>query len=173
MKTKTQTYPSDELIDGMSLEEYLDWYERQDRKPNVRVKGDKQRGAAASVDWGQVLIDQLAAAALPLPVREHRFHPTRKWRLDLAWLDLKLAVEIDGGLYARPVVCPNCHQTVRRLVGTRWVVVREGGRHTTGRGRENDIEKENEAQLLGWRVLHVTPEQVQKLEALTLLMRAL
>ena len=29
-------------------------------------------------------------------VREHRFHPTRRWRFDFAWPELKLAVEAEG-----------------------------------------------------------------------------
>jgi very-short-patch-repair endonuclease len=36
---------------------------------------------------------------LPKPTREYRFHDTRKWRLDFAWPDYKLAVEIDGGVH--------------------------------------------------------------------------
>lgn len=160
----------DELPDEMNLEDYLNWYASQGKKGQPKPKLAK---AKENTDWGRVLIDQLAAADLLLPVREYVFHPQRKWRLDLAWVGIKLAVEIDGGLYARPVVCHHCGQTVKRLVNGKWVMVREGGRHNTGKGRENDIEKMNEAQLMGWHILHVTPEQVEKLEALTLLMRAL
>ncbi len=156
---------TDELPDEMTLEDYLNWY-TQNRKATQRT-GKREAGT----DWGQVLINQIAAANLPAPVREHTFHPKRKWRFDLAWVKERIALEIDGGLYARPVVCNHCHQNVKRLVGGKWVAVREGGRHTTGRGRENDIEKENEAQLLGWHIFHVTPDQVQKMEALALLMR--
>lgn len=58
------------------------------------------------------------------PVRELRFHPTRRWRFDFAWPDQKLAVEIDGR-----------------------------GRHQTVTGVRGDCEKHNEAVRLGWRVL--------------------
>lgn len=30
--------------------------------------------------------------------REYRFHATRKWRIDFAWVKERLAVEIDGGV---------------------------------------------------------------------------
>lgn len=30
-------------------------------------------------------------------VREHRFHPTRRWRFDFAWPDEKVALEVEGG----------------------------------------------------------------------------
>lgn len=161
-----------ELPDEMPLEEYLEWYATQG-KDSGRKNGKAAAREINKVDWGAELIHQISVANLPLPVREHTFHPKRKWRLDLAWLDRLVAVEIDGGLYARPVVCHNCGQTVKRLVGKKWVVVREGGRHNTGRGRANDIEKTNEANLLGWHIYHVTPEQVQKFEALELLQRIL
>ena len=70
---------------------------------------------------------------VPMPAREYRFHPERKWRFDFAWLDVEppLAVEIDGG---------------------QWM---KSG-HSTGTGKQRDNEKSNAAQLLGWTVLRYT-----------------
>lgn len=84
------------------------------------------------------LADVIAGLGLPRPVAEYRFHPERKWRFDWCWPDVKppLAVEIDGGLYV-------------------------GGRHSTGAGRERDLEKLNAALCLGWRVLVVSPRMVK------------
>ena len=88
-------------------------------------------------------------AGLPEPVAEWAFHPTRKWRFDLAWPEpRKLAVEIHGGIWRRG-----------------------GGAHT-GTGHLRDLEKMNEAQLLGWTVFQFTPDQVQSGEALGFLERA-
>jgi very-short-patch-repair endonuclease len=70
------------------------------------------------------------------PHRELRFHPTRRWRFDLAVPSLMLAIEIDGGVY-------------------------KGGRHTSGAGFTRDCEKVNEATILGWRVLRFTTGQVR------------
>ncbi len=81
------------------------------------------------------LLTRIKQHGWPAPVREQRFHPLRRWRLDLAWPDLMLAVEIHGGVYAQ-------------------------GRHTRGKGFELDREKMNEAQLLGWRVLEFSTGQV-------------
>lgn len=78
---------------------------------------------------------QVQLAGLPKPVGELHFHPTRRWRFDWAWPDQKLAVEVDGGLFVR-------------------------GRHSRGRGSENDMEKLNEALILGWRVLRVSTDMV-------------
>ena len=79
---------------------------------------------------------------------EYRFHPTRKWRFDLAFPDPLIALEVDGGA---------------------WV----SGRHNRPIGQRNDNEKINEAQLLGWQVYRVDWSQVRKGEAYTLLKRAL
>ena len=77
-----------------------------------------------------------------------RFHPTRRWRFDLAWPRHLLALEIDGGVWTQ-------------------------GRHVRGDGFIRDLEKMNEAQLAGWRVLRVTPDQVKDGSALGLIRRAL
>lgn len=73
---------------------------------------------------------------LPDPATELLFHPKRKWRFDFAWEEQKLALEIHGGIHS-------------------------GGRHTRGRGFVEDRAKMNEATLLGWTVLEVTPEHIK------------
>ncbi len=94
-----------------------------------------ERRAAYRVDYELELARQVHLAGLPEPVRQHRFHPVRKWRFDLAFPAHLLAVEVDGGV---------------------WI----NGRHTTGAGYSKDCEKLNEAVLLGWRVLRFTPAMV-------------
>jgi very-short-patch-repair endonuclease len=74
---------------------------------------------------------------LPVPEKEYRFHPTRRWRFDYAFPLTMLAIEIDGGAFS-------------------------GGRHTRGAGFVKDMEKLNEAAILGWRVLRFTPDQVKR-----------
>lgn len=71
----------------------------------------------------------------PPPQFEYRFHTERKWRFDACFPEKMLAIEVDGGLYSN-------------------------GRHSRGAGRERDLEKLNEALLLGWRVLVVSTGQV-------------
>ena len=71
---------------------------------------------------------------------EHRFHPTRKWRFDLALLDVQLALEIDGGGWVR-------------------------GAHHRPAGRENDNAKDAAALTLGWRVLRASWDQVKSGQA--------
>ena len=77
-----------------------------------------------------------AGKGILIPVSEHKFHATRRWRFDYAWPEKYLAVEIEGGT---------------------WV----GGRHTRGVGYEKDCEKYNTAVSLGWRVLRFTPTMLE------------
>ncbi len=90
---------------------------------------------------------QLKALRVPYEV-EYRFHPRRKWRLDFAIPVNKIGVEVHGGIWIR-------------------------GHHTRGKGFEDDREKMNEAVLLGWLVLEVTPRQIRNGQAFRWLERAL
>jgi len=75
------------------------------------------------------------ANGIAVPAPEHRFHPTRKWRFDYAWPDKMVALELEGGLWAR-------------------------GRHTRGGGYIADMAKYNAATEAGWRVLRYAPNAV-------------
>jgi hypothetical protein len=90
----------------------------------------------------------ITAAGLPAPVKEFRFAPPRRWRFDLAWPSLRIALEIEGGVWAH-------------------------GRHVRGKGYERDAEKYNAATLAGWRVLRVTRDMIRDGRALALLESAL
>lgn len=119
-------------------------------------------------EWEQALVDKIVAAGLPEPEREIRFHPKRKWRLDIGDSNKKLAMEVEGQVWGRLVKCNVCGNQVRKQTrGGRWVPVREaGGRHTRGDGFSGDVEKYNEALLLGWRVLKATPAMIRDGRAL-------
>lgn len=77
-------------------------------------------------------------------MKEHRFHPRRMWRFDYAILDLKVAIEIDGGV---------------------WTY----GRHNRASGYIGDMEKFNAAASLGWVVLKFTPGEQLTRKALDLI----
>lgn len=91
---------------------------------------------------------QCRARKLPEPTPEYRFAPPRRWRLDFAWPERKLALEVEGGIWIR-------------------------GRHSRGAGMSADMEKYAELAILGWRLLRVTPKQVSNGEAVNLVARAL
>jgi very-short-patch-repair endonuclease len=79
-------------------------------------------------------------------VEEHRFHDTRKWRLDFAHVEAKVGIEIQGGIW-------------------------NGGRHGRGYGIAQDNEKSNEAIFCGWVIIklagnQITTETLEKIAAL-------
>jgi len=103
----------------------------------------------------RLLLEQLRGAGyVALP--EARFHPQRKWRVDVAVTHLDtdrhpgaiLAIEIDGGAWSR-------------------------GRHVRGAGFVADMEKQNALTELGWRILRFTPQQVRDGSALAQIRRCL
>lgn len=87
-------------------------------------------------------------SGLPQPQREFRFHPTRRWRFDYAWPEHKVALEVEGGVWT-------------------------AGRHTRAAGFLKDVEKYNEAELLGWTVLRCVPKTLCSIGTLEMLDRAL
>ena len=82
-----------------------------------------------------LLATHIKWAGLPVPRREFRFHPIRRWRADFAWPDRKLLVEVEGGVWSQ-------------------------GRHVRGRGFQGDCQKYNAAAMGGWMVLRFTPDMV-------------
>ena len=98
--------------------------------------------------WEERLYRQIVNDQLPTPAREFPFHPTRKWRVDFAWLDQALIAEFEGAVFGK-------------------------GRHTRGMGFSDDTEKYNAAVLLGWRVLRFTHLQIQDRSAVKTIAEAL
>jgi len=72
---------------------------------------------------------------LPDPIREYKFHIIRRWRFDFAYSNIKLAIELEGGLW-------------------------QNGRHNRATGYIKDMEKYNAAVELGWGVLRYQPKNV-------------
>lgn len=85
---------------------------------------------------------------VPRPEPEHRFAPPRKFRFDFAWVQHRVALEVDGGVWTR-------------------------GRHTRGSGWMKDTEKLNLAASLGYRLLRCTPQQLCTTEMLETIKTAL
>ena len=80
--------------------------------------------------------------SIPDPVEEFKFHPTRKWRVDICWPAQKLALEIEGGTY-----------------------MKSGGGHRSIAGYHNDMEKYNAISIHGFSLLRFTTEQMQSCES--------
>lgn len=94
-----------------------------------------------------MIVFPIVMQLFPGAVVEYRFHESRRWRFDLAWTERMLAFEFEGGIFTK-------------------------GRHTRPIGYDNDVEKYNEAQLLGWLVIRATARSWLNGSALQFLERA-
>lgn len=81
-------------------------------------------------------------------VPEYRFLPDRQFRFDFAIPSLKIAVEVEGGVWT-------------------------GGRHTRGKGFIRDMEKYNLAALRGWMVLRTVPADITMSNTLEMVKEAI
>lgn len=110
------------------------------KKPIAAKKRRAKRKANANSGkndkWEVELLRQLSSRPIPVPAREFKFDPDRRWKFDFAWPSPKLAVEVEGGIYM-------------------------GGRHVNPVGFTKDCEKYNTANEQGWVVLRYVPEHVK------------
>lgn len=100
----------------------------------AKAKANK-RGTSKASGYEAAIVAYCRSRGYPEPEPEFRFHPSRKWRLDFAWPEEHLAVEVHGAVWNQ-------------------------GRHTRGKGFTEDREKMNEAALAGWCVLELTTQQI-------------
>lgn len=107
---------------------------------SLLLKGEhkKTAGTVRKAEQVNKLRNRTESALTKFPgyTTELQFHPTRKWRFDYAWEEQQIALEVHGGVHRQ-------------------------GRHTRGEGFTTDREKMNEAALLGWTVIEVTPEHIK------------
>lgn len=118
------------MVGGRWQKSPLACYSVADERPQGYWRGGRDPSVPPTLNWWKI-------AGLPVPVAEHKFHPTRKWRFDYAWPDRLVALEVEGGVWAQ-------------------------GRHTRGSGFVKDMEKYNAAAALGWRVLRALPRKNQR-----------
>lgn len=104
----------------------------------------KKEQIVGEVEEPYAVFEKLLTNFIAKPVREHMFHPTRKWRIDFSYPDKKLAIEIEGGVWSN-------------------------GGHTRGKGFVEDIEKYNSMTSLGWKLLRFTPQDLRKTETINII----
>ena len=119
----------------------------KDLPPTQRKRVQREKRIATAAAQAQFMA-YVHAAGLPTPQPEHRFHPARKWRFDWAFVEARVALEVEGGVWTE-------------------------GRHTRGAGFVADMAKYNEAAALGWRIVRCVPDDLHSPALLDLLRRAL
>ena len=121
----------------------------------VQKKATPQKPVKSGAAMQNLLETQIRLAGLADGCEsEYKFHLTRRWRFDICWPAKKLALEIDGG-NRMAVIGKN---------GTPFAV----GRHT----QDADMEKLNEAAVLGYVVMRFSPTMVKSGAAIAVISRA-
>jgi hypothetical protein len=110
--------------------------------------GGKSEKIPADQLVGIILRDWCRSQSLSFTT-EHKFHAGRQWKFDWAIVELKIAVEYEGGMFGKPKArrCPVCkelpkvsHFAIDRII--------------------RDAEKYNQAAVDGWCVIRVIPTMV-------------
>jgi hypothetical protein len=129
-------------------------------KQNAIQKAKRELNKAKAKRIQVSFLSRLNAEGLPEATPEHRFWQGRRFRFDYAWVDKKIALEVEGGLYGNGKNCPRCKRP--SAMG-----------HTSVTGIRRDMEKYNEAAALGWRLIRVEPSKLESTETIELLKRLL
>jgi len=111
------------------------------QKPKLSTRTQRAKPISVKkkpkIDYPKYLAVQLQDCPdIPIPHFEYRFHETRKWRFDLAFPEQHLAVEVEGGIW-------------------------QYGRHNRASTFIKDMEKYNNACMLGWHLLRFTVDMVK------------
>lgn len=108
-----------------------------DRKhlPSAVVEGERSAAKRNDKPVPEVVLALCREYGIVAPVAEYAFHAKRRWRADYCWVEARILLEIDGGIWIK-------------------------GRHVNPQGFLDDCEKLNNATLLGFRVLRYPPEKL-------------
>lgn len=105
-------------------------------KPTQKLRAPNPQKSPAPRECDPGMAQFCRLFGLPVPTAEYRFCPERRWRADYAWVEQKVILEVEGGVWTR-------------------------GRHTRGAGFLGDLEKYNWATIMGYRLLRVTPQTLR------------
>ena len=93
------------------------------------------------VSEGEALLSQHLRAHKICFEQEFQFNADRKWRADFHLIGMGILIEVEGGIWSN-------------------------GRHTRGKGYLGDLEKYNEATMMGYQVIRFSTEQVKSGKAI-------
>ncbi len=108
---------------------------RRSERGYVEVKPDVRKRGAHKNAYLHHAAAYCRALGVPEPVAEWYPLEDREYRLDLAWPDQRIGLELQGGIFTN-------------------------GAHARGAGIERDIEKNNLCVSAGWRIFYSTPTKL-------------
>lgn len=126
-------------------------------------KRSKPRGPSKLEARARILLSDAVNSGL-IPDYEPEFTgavPGRKYRLDFAWPEFRLYLEVNGGNFGGRVYCQKCKTIVKkRNKAGKWYEVRIGQGHGRGKALEKDYERLSLLTGQGWRQIAVTGEMI-------------
>lgn len=137
----------DDLLPGRSEDSYVLTQDARTGKPRV-IRAKKKKTAPKPYCKQYPMFFRLINdnPGIPDPVEEFKFHPKRKWEIDISWPEHKLALEIEGGIYMKDENGnAKGHRAIARFL--------------------SDMEKYNNLSLLGWSLLRFTTKEMVSCES--------
>jgi hypothetical protein len=128
----------------------------------VTLAQKKNRKGKIVPDYERMFKEQCLMFQLPPFETQYKFAKEamgRLWKFDFAWIEYKLAVEIEGlvpmRIWRAELAGPKPIEANGRVVNVKSVqtMMTSLGRHSTTEGMRGDMEKYNAALELGWSVL--------------------
>ena len=126
-------------------------------KPKIKPKKQPKKkagifdGCESQLEF--IALCQIREAGIPEPEKQYKFSKDRKYRFDFVWLNIKVALEIQGGTAQKPF-------KVIVKGKSRWV--QDVTAHLSMKGYESDRKKIFLAQKEGWIVLEVTSGMINR-----------
>ena len=97
---------------------------------------------------GERVVATMLGGPFDIATPEFRFCEGRRWRFDYAWPFVKVALEVQGGIWT-------------------------AGRHVRGKALLKEWEKLNTAAAMGWRILYFQPKDLRSPATIGMIRRAL
>jgi very-short-patch-repair endonuclease len=116
------------------------------KKPKAKLKTKKKEDPNAAI-FVKMVKTQFGLDIVP----EYRFHGQRQWRIDYAIPGHRVAIEVEGGRFKK-------REYTDKQTGEKITTI--GGRHNSGTGFRNDMDKYNQLSCLGWLLIRTTPEEL-------------
>lgn len=91
------------------------------------------------IDTPTTLICRIDQMGILRPQKEFHFSTSRQWRFDFAWPEVRIAIEIEGGISKY-----------------------KPGRHIRPQGFQDDLDKYNTGTSYGWRIFRFSSKDIQE-----------
>lgn len=92
----------------------------------------------------EILIESVFVSLKQFFIKEFQFHPTRQWRADYCLPNLKILIELEGGVFG---------------FGKKNSIM---GGHNRGKGYIQNLEKYNAATIEGYKVLRYANVKIEE-----------